>query len=545
MKRLETDVVVIGGGATGAGVVRDVAMRGFRAVLVDRVDLAQGTTARFHGLLHSGGRYVKSDPHSATECAQENALMRKIVPHAIEETGGLFIVTSQDDEEYAETFLENAKATKVPAYEISPAEALKMEPRIDPKLKRAFVVEDAAIDGWAAVWGFARSAMEYGAKVLTYHWVTGIEVKDGQVVAVKCQDNKNGGEEVIIDCNFVINCAGPWAGEIAGMAGCPDVNVVPGAGIMIAMNHRLTQRVLNRCVYPADGDLIVPGHQVCIIGTTDQVAPSPDRLEITEKEVQQMMDAGEALIPGWRQARPLHVWVGARPLVKDNRVSATDSRHMSRGMSVMDHEERDGVKGMLTIAGGKLTTFRLMAERAVDIMCDIMGEKRECRTGKEAVPGQRNSRTHRLTDRLKAREEEWGNDQIICECELVSKKMVTDTFATFPNASLDDLRRQLRVGMGPCQGGFCSTRAAGIANEVGAADVTRATGMISLFMKNRWIGVWPILFEESVRESALDSWIMQGILDLEHAPQEHPFLAEVALNPVEMAKDKAEEEAVA
>ncbi|MGL5248577.1 MAG: FAD-dependent oxidoreductase, partial [Brooklawnia sp.] len=73
MKSLEADVVVIGGGSTGVGVVRDAAMRGYRAVLLERADLGQGTTARFHGLLHSGGRYVVSDPQSATECAEENA----------------------------------------------------------------------------------------------------------------------------------------------------------------------------------------------------------------------------------------------------------------------------------------------------------------------------------------------------------------------------------------------------------------------------------------------------------------------------------------
>lgn len=97
-------MVVIGGGSTGSAVVRDVAMRGFKAALVDRVDLAQGTTARFHGLLHSGGRYVKSDPESATECAEENAILRKVVPHAIEDTGGLFVTTSQDSEEHADVF---------------------------------------------------------------------------------------------------------------------------------------------------------------------------------------------------------------------------------------------------------------------------------------------------------------------------------------------------------------------------------------------------------------------------------------------------------
>ena len=92
-RRLEADVLVIGGGATGLGVVRDVAMRGFRAVLVERNDLGEGTTGRFHGLLHSGGRYVVSDPHSARQCMDENRILRGIAPEAIEDTGGFFVTT--------------------------------------------------------------------------------------------------------------------------------------------------------------------------------------------------------------------------------------------------------------------------------------------------------------------------------------------------------------------------------------------------------------------------------------------------------------------
>ena len=91
------DLVVIGGGATGVGVVRDAAMRGLSAILVERVDLAQGTTGRYHGLLHSGGRYVVSDPHSATECAEENAILKRIHPDAVECTGGLFVAVVMSD----------------------------------------------------------------------------------------------------------------------------------------------------------------------------------------------------------------------------------------------------------------------------------------------------------------------------------------------------------------------------------------------------------------------------------------------------------------
>lgn len=97
MRTLTTDVLVIGGGATGAGVLRDLALRGIRCALVEKGDLTHGTTGRYHGLLHSGARYVVKDPQSAEECARENEILRKIIPHCIEETGGLFVVIPADD----------------------------------------------------------------------------------------------------------------------------------------------------------------------------------------------------------------------------------------------------------------------------------------------------------------------------------------------------------------------------------------------------------------------------------------------------------------
>ncbi len=522
VKTINTDVVVIGGGSTGAGVVRDVAMRGFRAVLVERYDIAQGTSGRFHGLLHSGGRYIASDPESATECAEENLIVKKINANAVEDTGGLFVVTSQDDEEYADKFLERAAAAKVPAQEISVAEALKREPRLDPNLKRAFEVLDGSVDGWQMVWGAIRSAQAYGAHVLTYHKVTNIEREGDAVSAVVAHDLRTG-EDVRIECSFVLNCGGPWAGQIAALADCHGVDVVPGAGIMVAMNFRLTQTVLNRCIWPADGDIIVPDHPVCIIGTTDLKADDPDKLAIPADQVQQMLDAGEAMIPGFRKARPLHAWAGARPLVKDSRVAATDTRHMARGMSVIDHKSRDGVSGLLTIAGGKLTTYRLMAERIVDIMCDEMGEKRECRTAAEAVPAASDHRLYTIGHRLESVEHDNAapsHDQIICECELVTRRMLETTMDLLPGGQLDDVRRQVRLGMGPCQGGFCSQRATGIAHERGDIDSVKANELFRTFLKNRWIGLWPIVYGKQLRQTALDNWIHEGALDVEHLPSE-------------------------
>src|SRR3954471_3450981 len=129
MATLTTDVLVIGGGATGAGVAWDAALRGFDVILADRADLAEGTSGRFHGLLHSGGRYVVKDPVAADECVVENAILRRIIPDCIEDTGGLFVTTPDDDPAYADEFLAGAGRASMPAEEIPVAEALKLEPR--------------------------------------------------------------------------------------------------------------------------------------------------------------------------------------------------------------------------------------------------------------------------------------------------------------------------------------------------------------------------------------------------------------------------------
>jgi glycerol-3-phosphate dehydrogenase len=516
VKTLNADVVVIGGGSTGCGIARDAAMRGFSAILVERGDIAQGTSARFHGLLHSGGRYVVSDPESAAECALENAIVKRIQPGAVEDTGGLFVALAGGDEAFEEKFLQGCAAVGLAHEEITPAAARRLEPRLSPAVTRAVKVEDGTVDGWTMTWGAVRSAVAYGARALRYTTVTGIELKGGRVAAVRCHDRK-ADEDVLIDAGFVINAAGPWVGQIAALVGIHDIDVVPGQGVMVAAAHRLSSRVLNRMAKPGDGDIMVPAHTVSIIGTTDTPAEDPDDLAMPRTKIQQMLDSGEALVPGFRAARALHSWVGARPLIKDARVQAGDTRGMRRGMFIFDHAERDGVDGLISVAGGKLTTYRLMAQRAVDTMCEKLGETRPCRTAEEPVPS-REQHIHRITDRLAAAEATRREDPVVCECELLGRARLVELVKRYPESSLDDLRRRTRLGMGPCQGGFCAARAAGIACEEGEWSAERATAALRLFLKNRWIGQWPVLFGDLARQVALDNWSLYGALDLAHAP---------------------------
>jgi glycerol-3-phosphate dehydrogenase len=262
-----------------------------------------------------------------------------------------------------------------------------------------------------------------------------------------------------------------------------------------------------------------------VIGTTDVHGDSPDDLSIGRDEVQQMLDAGEVLVPGFRQARALHAWSGSRPLFSDERPGSADdqdTRHMSRGLAVVDHLKRDGVSGFLTITGGKLTTYRLMAENVVDAMCRQLGETRTCRTAEEILPGSESGDHLWIGDRLAQRERELGDEEIVCECELVSRRAIVEAAAARPGLNLDDVRRTLRLGMGPCQGGFCTYRATGILHDVGDADWERADGLLQMFLQHRWQGLEPILYGDQMRQAVLDDWIFQGTLDVEHLPAAAP-----------------------
>jgi glycerol-3-phosphate dehydrogenase len=290
---------------------------------------------------------------------------------------------------------------------------------------------------------------------------------------------------------------------------------------MIAMNHRLVNTVINRCTMPADGDILVPIRTVSVIGTTDERAADPDEIPPTQEEVDAMLDDGERLVPGFREARAMRVWAGVRPLFQDEKASgeeAIDTRDVSRTHAVVDHVARDGVGRFLTMSGGKLTTLRLMAQDLVDAMCRQLGDERPCRTETEIPPDNEDAEYYSIGSRLRRREATLQDEQLICECELIGRGRLEETMRRRGSVNLDDIRRSLRLGMGPCQGGFCIYRATGILHGVGRLDGEQASESLRRFLQERWKGVWPILYGDQLRQARLDDWIFQGLLDVEHVP---------------------------
>jgi glycerol-3-phosphate dehydrogenase len=523
METIETEVLVVGGGATGVGVARDAAMRGFSTVLVERKDLAEGTTGRYHGLLHSGGRYAVKDPRAAEECAAENVILRRVAADCIEDTGGLFVTTPWDDPDFGDRFLAGCAATGVGVEEIEVADALRREPAVNARISRAFLVADASMDAWKLVWACARSAEAHGALILTYRQVTSV-LRDGDAVAGAVVVDPRTGEETTIRARVTVNATGAWAGQLAALAGCRPVEVVPGKGIMIAMNHRIVNTVVNRCTMPSDGDIIVPIRTVSVVGTTDSPVVDPDQLEVTQAEVDHMLDEGEKLVPGFRQARALRVWAGARPLFGARPPGEDDTRDITRAHALIDHTERDGIAGFVTITGGKATTFRLMAEETMDLVGSMLapGEGRPCRTAIDILPDSEPEGYYDVTSRLAQREAHLQDEQVVCECELVSRRDLEAALNRRPTANIDDVRRALRLGMGPCQGGFCTYRATGILHGYERLGQSTANGALLDFLQERWKGVHPILFGDQLRQARLDDWLYQGLMDVEHLPERVP-----------------------
>ena len=517
------DVLVVGGGATGAGVLRDLARRGLRTLLVERGDYGTGTTGRYHGLLHSGGRYVAKDALAARECIAENRILRRIAPASIEDTGGYFVATPDDPDDYVDAFPAACIAADVDCEEIPVQEALRREPALNPGIRRVFKLPDGSVEPWHLIESNVADARAHGSEALAYQRLVSMERDGDRIVAATIRD-EHSGSLTRITPRFVVSCAGAWAGQIAAMVNV-TVTMHPGKGTMLIYNQRMTDTVINRCHKSSDGDIMVPVHTVAILGTTEQRVEDPDQYEITRDEVAALIREGEKLFPDLGKMRLLRAYAGVRPLYQPpaevTAAALKDGRQISRAHSVLDHAAMDGVENFVTIVGGKLTTFRQMAEDTVDLVCAKLGVTEPCTTADEILPDQVPGQTYWLGHRLADHEAEGGGDAaLLCECELITRPILDEYLDRHPNASPDDLRRGTRLGMGPCQGGFCTFRAAGVLGEragrAGQAAVADLSDRAILgFLRERFKGTRPIAAGRQLQEQWMISGVYEGGLGVE------------------------------
>jgi glycerol-3-phosphate dehydrogenase len=508
---MKTEVVVIGGGATGAGVLRDLSLRGIEAVLLEKGELTSGTSGRNHGLLHSGARYAVNDPDSAGECIAENRILKKIAAPCIEETGGFFLRLPQDPPEYADEFVKACVNVGIPIQEVPTAQVLQKEPAVSPAIKRAFSVPDAAVDPFRLIRANVEEAENLGAKFFPYHEVFHISIKNGRIQGLKARDPRTG-EEFQIQCRLIVNATGVWAGKIAQMTGA-SLDIIFSKGSLIVLSQRLVNSVINRCRPPSSGDIFVPHGPALILGTTSKTVQDLEDPAADEDEVDLLLSEGERIIPGVTSTRAIRAYAGGRPLM-GAREGEEDSRKISRDFLLVDHGREQGIQGFFSIIGGKLTTYRFMAEKTVDAICREIGSHVPCQTADRLLPFPQAYSFRDLEYRLEQISE--GAEEIVCECELVSGKEVSEEVQNLPHPSLIEIQQRTRAGMGPCQGGFCAHRLTALLSATGKIPPGTSLSMLGRFLEERWKGIRPVLWGAQLKEEQLIQALYTELFNLDH-----------------------------
>ncbi|QQO11274.1 FAD-dependent oxidoreductase [Breznakiella homolactica] len=379
------DVAVIGGGGTGAAAAYDLALRGMRVILFERGELTSGTTGRHHGQLHSGARYALGDVNIARECMAETRILLDIAPDCIEFNKGIFVAIEEDEAALADDFIAACRAASIPAEEIPPAQALAMEGRINPSVRRAVTVPDGTIDAYRLAMSFFSSAKYYGAEIRNFSEVTAIETKGGKNFELRIR-NIPDGTDYTVETLSVINAGGPWADRVAALAGA-DVPVTPAAGTMVAVEGRAANAVVSRLRHPGDGDIIVPQRRLSIIGTTQRKVENPDGLLPPREEIEFLLSAADEMLPGFSKQPFRAAWCAARPLAGR---SDGSERSLSRDVVLYDHGRTGTLPGFFSIVGGKATTLRIMGEIAADAAAAHLGVTEKPGTASRGLQPYRN-----------------------------------------------------------------------------------------------------------------------------------------------------------
>ncbi|WP_049923683.1 FAD-dependent oxidoreductase [Halopiger djelfimassiliensis] len=374
----QPDALVIGGGATGAGVARDLALRGVDATLVDRDGLSAGTSGRSHGLLHSGARYAESDADGARECLEENRTLRAIAGECVRETRGLFVQLSGDDPAYFDEKCVACESIGIPVEVVDGDAAEAAVPGLSEAVERAMWVPDAVVSPSRLVAATAADARANGARVRPHAPVESMTVADGRIEAVEL----GGDAAETIAPTYVVNATGPYAGRVAALAGV-SLEMRPTRGVMVSVAYDALDPVLNRCREPADGDIVVPHDDEVVLGTTSVPVDDPEDYRTADWEIERTIAECATMLPAVADADPIRTWWGVRPLYEPDE-AARGGRGISRGFVLLDHAP--AVENLASIVGGKLTTYRRMAEATADLVCDRLGVDATCSTADERLP---------------------------------------------------------------------------------------------------------------------------------------------------------------
>lgn len=398
MTRETVDLLVIGGGITGCGIARDAAMRGLRTALIEKGDFGSGTSSRSSRLIHGGLRYLETGQwRLVLQASHERRILLRIAPHLVRPRSFVFPV-------YADGRVPRWKLAAglwlydllalfgnvQPHRRLSKQEVLDAEPGLRPQgLKGGARYFDAQCDDARLVLANARSAHYHGALVANYVEAAEFLTASGKICGVRAVDRVTP-REFTIRALVVVNATGPWSDRLAPAAREPLLRPTKGAHVIVKRD-RLGNREGVVITSPIDGRVmfILPWGELSYIGTTDTDCPeSPDQVRATAADVVYLLRSANAYYPAARLSAKdvLSTWAGLRPLLRSG--SERHPSQVSREHQVVEHPD-----GLITVAGGKLTTYRLMAAEAVDLVVRRLRQRdgralpKKAPTHREPLPG--------------------------------------------------------------------------------------------------------------------------------------------------------------
>jgi len=410
------DVLVIGGGITGAGIARDAAMRGLRTALIDKGDFGHGTSSHSSRLIHGGVRYLETYQFGLViESSHERRVLLKIAPHLVRPLAFVFPVY---------------RGGRVPAWQLragmwlydllaafrnvkrhrwlSAKKVRSVEPGVrDKGLKGAAFYYDAQVDDARLVIATIRAATRAGAVAASYVEATALLKPDGRIRGAAIRDVLTG-ETANVRANVVVNATGPWSDAVRRLDdpnAKPTLRPTKGAHVFVPQRRMSNQHAVT-LFSPIDGRVmfVLPWGELSYIGTTDTDADStPDDLRVTSADVTYLLRSANAAFPDARLTTNdvISGWAGLRPLLRHDEGNPSS---VSR-----EHFIEESAQGLVSIVGGKLTTYRLMARDVVDRVAKRLHKldgrpvAAQAPTGAEALPGGETTDLEVLVEAARAR----------------------------------------------------------------------------------------------------------------------------------------------
>jgi glycerol-3-phosphate dehydrogenase len=517
-------VLVVGGGINGAGIARDLALRGVSCALVERRELGSGTSWASSGMIHGGLRYLQKDPEVTLHSCVDSGAIQRIAPHLVFRIPFVMPVFPEDPigPELVEIGLEMYDRYQPfkngrPHTRLTRAEALRLEPALSPRIDCAFTLDEWGVDAARLTAVNALDAAERGALVWTHVEVFELlREAGGRVAGARVRDRLTGATWRI-EAELVMNATGPWAPKLARLAGV-DVRLRPAKGIHLVFERRVSQLAIYARGVDGRDMFAFPHEQNSMAGTTDDdFYGDLDRIDVTEDEVEYVLQAMERSIPAIREHRVIHTIQGVRPTLYN---FGQNEDELSRDYAVVDHG-RDGAAGLFSILGGKLAAYRLMAQDASDRLCAALGVREPCRTATTPLPGGDGAldvravaarfRTPppavlRLAFRHGTRAEAllapWAPEpaagappppRAVCACEPVLDAELLHAARHERGRTLGDCALRVRLGVGACQGAACAAPAAGLLAEALDWSAARTAAEVAAFAAERWRAGMPIL----------------------------------------------------